>query len=171
MAMNKTANFLFILAFAACGEAAAPVMEAKTDVARTVNEVAITTGTPMTMADLSIDGMTCAMGCGNTIKNTLVKLPGVSGAEVAFTEAGKTNHVVVTYDPAQVSDADMVKAVQGLHNGDYKVVAVGITKQVLKTGASEAAPAEAPAEAKVNAAIENVALPSLVALLQRLVRI
>ena len=37
--------------------------------------------------------------------------------------------------------------------------------------ASEAAPAESPAEAKVNAAIENVALPSLVALLQRLVRI
>ena len=169
--MNKIINLLCIVALAACGEAAVPVADTKADPVRAVNEVLISSGTPVTMADLSIDGMTCAMGCGNTIKSALVKLPGVSGAEVGFTEAGVTNHVVVTYDPGMVSDADMVMAVQGLNNGDYKVVAVGITKQVLKTGASEAAPVEAPAESKVNAAIGNVALPSLVALLQRLVRV
>lgn len=169
--MNKTSLFLFILTLAACGGTNTPAPEANTDVVRTVNEVAITSGTPVSTADLSIDGMTCAMGCGNTIKSALVGLPGVSAAEVDFAEAGKTNHVVVTYDPKRVSDADMVKAVHGLHNGDYKVVAVGITQQVLKTGATEGAPAETTTEGKVNATIEHVALPSLVALLQRLVRI
>ncbi len=167
--MNKPTALVIIIALAACGEATAPVAEAAANVDRTVNEVAITSGTPVTLADLSIDGMTCAMGCGSTIKSALAKLPGVSGAEVNFTEAGQTNHVVVTYDAAKVSDADMVKAVQAIHNGDYKVVAVGITKQVLKESASDA-PAEA-AEGQVNASIESVALPSIVALLQRLVRI
>lgn len=169
--MNKPALFILIAALAACGEAIAPVAESATDVVRSVKEVAITSGTPVSTADLSIDGMTCAMGCGSTIKSALAKLPGVSGAEVDFTEAGQTNHVVVTYDPAQVSDADMVKTVQAIHNGDYKVVSVGITKQVVKQGASDA-PAEGAGETKVNAStLESVALPGLVALLQRLVRI
>lgn len=168
--MNKPALFILIAALAACGEATVQQTETAADVARTVNEVAITSGTPVTLADLSIEGMTCAMGCGSTIKSALAKLPGVSGTEVNFTEAGQTNHVVVTFDPAQVSDADMVKAVQTIHNGDYKVSAVGITKQVLKEGASDA-PAEEATDAKVNASLEGVVLPSLVALLQRLVRI
>ena len=169
--MNKLANLLCLVALAACGETAAPVADAKADPVRAVNEVLISSGTPVTMADLSIDGMTCAMGCGNTIKSALVKLPGVSGAEVGFTEAGVTNHVVVTYDPGKVSDADMVKAVQGLHNGDYKVVGVGITKQVLKSSTGDQAPTGKQAEEQVNTSIGNVALPSIVALLQRLVRI
>ena len=37
---------------------------------RVVNEVAITSGTPVTVADLSIDGMSCEMMCGGSIKNT-----------------------------------------------------------------------------------------------------
>lgn len=164
--MNKLFALFLLASFAACGETAAPAVE----VARSVNEVAITSGTPVTMADLSISGMTCAMGCGGTIKNALVKLPGVTDAEVDFTDATKANHVVVTYDPAQVSDADMVKAVQAIHDGQYKVESVGITKQVLKVGASDA-PAEEATDAKVSASLESVALPSLVALLQRLVRI
>lgn len=168
--MNKPAILLLIAAFAACGEATSPAAGTTADVARSVNEVTITSGTPVSLADLSIEGMTCAMGCGGAIKSTLAKLPGVSGAEVNFTEAGNTNHVVVTYDPARVSDEDMVKAVQGIHDGQYKVSAVGITKQVLKAGASDA-PAEAGQEGQVNASLQSVALPSLVALLQRLMRI
>ena len=52
----------------------------------------------------------------------------------------------------------------------YAVQPVGITKQVLKQGASDA-PTESTENAHVNASLESVAPPSLVALLQRLVRI
>lgn len=168
--MNKPALYILIAALAACGEASVPATESAANVARTVSEVAITSGTPVTLADLSIEGMTCAMGCGSTIKSALAKLPGVTDMQVDFTDADQANHVVVTYDPAQVSDADLVKVVQSIHDGMYKVMAVGITKQVLKQGASDA-PAETTEDAQVNASLESVALPSLVALLQRLVRI
>ena len=60
--MNKPALFILIAALAACGEATVQQTETAADVARTVNEVAITSGTPVTLADLSIEGMTCAMG-------------------------------------------------------------------------------------------------------------
>ena len=109
------------------------------------------------------------MGCGGTLKHELAKLPGVTDAEVNFTDAEHTNHVVVTYDPAKVSDADMVKAVQNIHDGQYKVMAVGVTKQVLKVPSGD--PPVETSEGQVNASIESVALPSLVALLQQLVRI
>ena len=138
--------------------------------ARTVAETVISEGTPITSADLSITGMTCSMGCGNMIKSALAKLPGVTNAEVIFNEGDAANHAIVTYDPAKVSDADMVKAVEGLEDGQYKVLAVGITKQVLKTGASEATEAEKSEE--VNASVmEDVVVPSLFGLLARLLRI
>ena len=168
--MNKSALFILIAALAGCGEATVQQPETAAHVARTVSEVAISSGTPVNLADLSIEGMTCAMGCGSIIKSALAKLPGVTDMQVDFTDADQANHVVVTYDPAQVSDADMVKAVQSIHDGMYKVMAVGITRQVLKQGASDA-PVETTEDTKVNASLESVALPSLVALLQRLVRI
>ena len=62
-----------------CGSAAAVA-----GVARTVSEVAITSGTPVTFADLSVEGMRCEMMCGGSIKKALAALPGVVGTELKF---------------------------------------------------------------------------------------
>lgn len=137
---------------------------------RTVAEAVISEGTPITSADLSITGMTCEMMCGGSIKDALAKLPGITKTEIVFNEGDQANHAIVTYDPAQVSDGDMVKTVEGLHDGQYKVLAVGITKQVLKTGASDAAEAEKGDE--VNASVmQDVVVPGVFGLLARLLRI
>lgn len=165
--MKKPISLLFILSLIACGGSSTP--SPAVNVARTESSVTITSGLPVATADLSISGMTCGMGCGGAIKNALAKLPGVSGTEIEFENAEQANHAVVTYDPAKVSDAELIQAVQSLHDGQYKVQAVGITKQVLGTGSLEA-PAEAE-EAKVNATLPDVVLPSVVALLSRLLRI
>ncbi len=78
---------------------------------------------------------------------------------------------MVTYDPKQVSDAEMVKTIQALHQGQYKVLAITITDQVLKTGSAEKQEAQ-DENAKVNAsAITDVVLPSVLAFLSRLVQV
>ncbi len=164
---------LSLLVFAmACSEAPAPTTaDAAPAVARTEKEVAITSGEPMATADLSVSGMTCAMMCGGAIKDAMAKLPGVNNTEIQFTDADQQNHAVVTYDPAKVSDADMVKAIHALHDGQYKVSSVNVTKQVLHTGKADA-PADASSEGDVSAtALPDVVLPSIIALLSRLVRI
>lgn len=155
----------------ACGEAASPGTR-ESSAARTVNEVVITTGTPVSTADLSISGMTCEMMCGGAIKDALAKLNGVNGTEIRFTEKeGEASHAVVTYDPKKVSDAEMVKTIQALHQGQYKVLAITITDQVLKTGSAEKQEAQ-DENAKVNAsAITDVVLPSVLAFLSRLVQV
>ena len=165
--MKKYIALLFILSLIACGGSGTP--SPAVNVARTESSVAITSGSPVSTADLSITGMTCGMGCGGAIKNALAKLPGVNGTEIQFESAEQANHAVVTYDPAKVSDAELIQAVQSIHEGQYKVQAVGITKQVLSAGSTEGQ-TEAE-EAKVNATLPDVVLPSIVALLSRLLRI
>lgn len=159
---------LFVLA--ACSGAPGPVAEQLPSVVRSEQEVAITSGTPVTLADLSISGMTCERMCGGSIKDALAKLPGVAGTEIKFDAEATENHAVVTYDPAKVSDAELVKAVQALHDGQYKVSAVNVTRQVLKTGDAGSGPETEEAEGGVNASLPRLELPSLFALLARLVR-
>jgi copper chaperone CopZ len=163
--------FATIVIAVACGQSTAPV-QADLQVPHTTKEVAITAGEPVTTADLSISGMTCEMMCGGAIKDALAKLKGVDHTDIAFTaEEGQPSHAVVTYDPAQVSDEEMVRTVQALHEGQYKVLAVEITKQVVRTG--EAAGPDGTEETeKVNAsALGEVVIPSVLALLTRLVQL
>ncbi len=168
---NPLALSLLVFVFA-CGQAPKPTtVDAPASIARTENEVAISSGEPMATADLSVSGMTCSMMCGGAIKDAMAKLPGVNNTEIQFTDADQVNHAVVSYDPAKVSDTDMVKAIQALHEGQYKVSSVNVTKQVVHKGKADA-PAEHKAEGDVSAStLPDVVLPSLIALLSRLVRI
>lgn len=165
--MKKPLLLATVLLLAACGRSPESGTAAS-GVKPTVHEVTIAEGTPVTLADLSISGMTCEMMCGGAIKNAMAKLPGVSGTEIKFTEGDTPDHAVVTYDPAQVSDADLVKAVEALHEGQYKVLTVDITKQVKGTAAGDAPHAKAQ-ENEVSAALPEVSMPSLLSLLARLI--
>jgi copper chaperone CopZ len=164
-----------ILAGACNGADADPAAAAGDVVAagieRVVTDQVINAGTPVTVADLSIDGMSCEMMCGGAIRKALAKLPGISGTEIAFVEGDERDHAIVTYDPDQVSDKQMIEAIQALHDGQYQVKAVHITRQVLATGADGAAPAASGDAASVEVFLPRPAvLPSLVALLSQILR-
>ena len=95
----------------------------------------------------------------------------MSTTEIKFVEGDENDHAIVTYDPAQVSDAQLVEAVQKIHDGQYKVVAVAVTKQVKGDGsASEDGEAAEASEAKVNAELPALRLPSLLELLSLILR-
>ena len=158
----------------ACSSGSGEAAEVAADVAgaaRVVTEQVITEGTPVTFADLSISGMSCEMMTRGAIKKALAQVPGVAGTEIKFVEGDENDHAIVTYDPAQVSDAQLVEAVQKIHDGQYKVVAVAVTKQVKGDGsASEGEEATGANEAKVNAELPSLRLPSLLELLSLILR-
>lgn len=87
------------------------------------------------VADISIEGMSCEMMCGGSIKKALAQLPGVNSTEIRFIEGEENDHAVVDYDATKVSDEEMIEAIQSLHDGQYKVVSVHITKRVPGAGA------------------------------------
>lgn len=140
------------------------------EVARTVIEVPISSGAPVTLADISITGMSCEMMCGGSIKKALAQLPGIAGTEIKFVEGDEQDHAIVTYDESKVTDAQMVEAIQKLHDGQYKVMAVSITKQVRGNDSSTGDGAVKEEEKGVSASIPptSAILPSVVALLTRI---
>ena len=138
---------------------------------KVVQEVVITSGDPVTVADLQIEGMSCEMMCGGSIRKALNGLAGVTGTEIAFHEGEEADHAVVTYDEAQVSDEDLVKAVQALYDGQYKVTAVTITRQVRGTNGGSSTEVDASGGDKVQVYLPGAAVvPSVITLLSRILR-
>ncbi len=167
--MKKHPLLLSLLLIAACGQG--PTASEQAVVAdRTVQEVQISEGEPMAQADLTITGMSCSMMCGNMIKSALAKVPGVSTAEVEYTEGSEAGHAKVTYDPTQVDDGQLVAAVRALADGQYGVTAISIVKEV-KAGSPSAQMKGPKREKEIASLIPDVHMPNLVGMLMALVRI
>ncbi len=160
---------LAIILFFACGSGPEPIAVIP-GVDRVVKEVAITSGEPVTMADLSIEGMSCEMMCGGSIKKALAAL-GVSATEIKMNEAEGPDHAIVTYDDNKITDGQMIEAIQKLHDGQYKVLAITITKEVKGASASNSKAKQEVEEEGVSVSVpKEVVLPSIVAILSRILR-
>jgi len=154
----------------ACGTNAPEPVAAIPGVERTVKEVAITSGEPVTMADLSIEGMSCEMMCGGSIKKALAKL-GVTGTEIKMNEAEGPDHAIVTYDDSKITDTQMIEAIQKLHEGQYKVLAVTVTKEVKGASTSNSEAKQEGEDEGVSVSVpKQVVLPSILAILSRILR-
>jgi copper chaperone CopZ len=79
-----------------------------------------------TVANLSIEGMTCSAGCGGKIQQDLRALNGVTGTELDFADGRPQNVVTVEFDPNQVKENDLVKCVNGIADGKYQVKAMEV---------------------------------------------
>jgi copper chaperone CopZ len=168
---NTFSLFATVLLFVACSRSTPQQEMASAAIERVVKEVAISSGTPVTKVDISIDGMSCAMMCGGSIKKALAALPGVTSADIEFNEGDVTDHAIVTYDESQVTDAQMIEAIQKLHSGQYKVLAVQITKQVKAAGGTSGEAVEVKEENGINASIPVKAiLPGVLAILTQILR-
>ena len=69
------------------------------------------------VADYSVDGMVCAMGCAKTIQDELVAMSGVVACDVDF-ENGKAH---IEYDKSQLNETELIAVIEGLADGKYKV--------------------------------------------------
>lgn len=160
---------LFAAVLFACGTGAPGPDAIVPGVERTVKEVAITNGEPVTVADLSIEGMSCEMMCGGSIKKALAGL-GVTGTEIRMSGNEGPDHAIVTYDGSKVTDAQMIETIQKLHDGQYKVLAITITKEVKGATTSDKGTVKAEGEGVSVYAPQQVVLPSILAILSRILR-
>mgnify|MGYP003394414664 FL=1 len=171
MKTARNLSLIVLLLAMARGRTTDPVQEAAADVIRTVNEVMISSGVPVTTADLKIDGMSCMMSCGRSIEKALAALPGISKTTIQFNEGDEADHAIVTYDEKVVTDAQMIEAVKAVHNGAYKVMAVSITKQV-KGGTGQVEENQKAKEKEdVTASLPEMIIPGLIELLSQVVRL
>jgi mercuric ion binding protein len=110
--MNKLMKFSFALlavvfSLASCSETTAQTKEVTQEVVG---------NSEMTM---TIEGMTCAMGCARAIEVELNNIEGVEAAKVNFEAANAT----LTYNGSLTSESSIVDFVNNYKNGSYKAVA------------------------------------------------
>lgn len=79
-----------------------------------------------TVANISIEGMTCAHGCGGKIQQDLQAISGVKQTDLDYADGRAQNVVMVEYDPATTNEQALIQCVQGIADGKYKVVSVDV---------------------------------------------
>lgn len=110
-------KYLFILAVAIL------VVSCKENKTEKVSEKAGTEqtekGVNLASVEVSIEGMTCEIGCAKLIESKLSKTEGVTYSKVNF--ESKTGQF--TYDTSKLSKEDISKKIAGIAGGDlYSVV-------------------------------------------------
>jgi copper chaperone CopZ len=73
-----------------------------------------------TVASISIDGMTCEVGCAAYIQKTLAKTKGIESCEVDF----ENNLATVKFDNTIINDEEIVDIIESLNEGQYSVEGV-----------------------------------------------
>lgn len=117
-------NWILVFSFAVLWMACNESNQTDTSASSVVVEQIQEKGTvAKTVAKLSIEGMTCAHGCGGKIQKELEELDGVKATDLDFVEERKVNVVSVEFDAAQLDENKMMGLVNGLADGKYKVVA------------------------------------------------
>lgn len=112
--------FSFAVAFMACNESNQSGSSTSSVVVEQIQEKG---AVARTVAKLSIEGMTCAHGCGGKIQKELEDLDGVKTTDLDFVEERKVNVVSVEFDAGRLDENKMMGLVNSLADGKYKVVA------------------------------------------------
>jgi copper chaperone CopZ len=66
-----------------------------------------------------IEGMTCEMGCGGSIRKALKETGGVERVQYDFVEGRKKQVAVVTYDAAKIDAQKMLQLIQSINEKQF----------------------------------------------------
>lgn len=125
--MNKIAAFFAVMVSTLVISCAGPQSNNTSNVSDVqITRKSIQSEVVKTVAHLSIDGMTCAAGCGGKIQQELRAVNGVKTTELDFEENRNSNIVSVEYDSNAINEQDLIKCVSGIADGMYVVKSVEI---------------------------------------------
>ena len=74
-----------------------------------------------TMAEMSVQGMMCEVGCVAKVRKELLEVPGVATATIDFEKGRSVNVAKVEYDPEVVDAETLVAKVTAIGDGMYPV--------------------------------------------------
>ena len=74
-----------------------------------------------TVAEMSVQGMMCEVGCVAKVRKELLEVPGVATATIDFEKGRSVNVAKVEYDPEVVNAETLVAKVTAIGDGMYPV--------------------------------------------------
>ena len=80
-----------------------------------------------TVAEMSVQGMMCEVGCVAKVRKELLEVPGVATATIDFEKDRSVNVAKVEYDPEVVDAEALVAKVTAIGDGMYPVERMAVT--------------------------------------------
>ena len=109
----------------------------------------------LTVADYTVEGMVCAMGCAGTIQEEVAGMTGVVVSTVDY-EAGKAHF---EFDEGIVSEKEIIAKIEGIADGQYKV------SELSEVSAEEEMVEENNSEDLIEVSLPSFEIPNLFTLL------
>jgi copper chaperone CopZ len=127
--ISRVLSFLFIAFMMGCSQA--PDGQTNTSdmsLDRTMDEVRIqeietkynyvASGEGAPVAKVMISGMSCERMCVSKVNATVAELPGIMEMDIAFDSEVEIDTLTVSFDPFEVDERDIVKAIEGIAGGE-----------------------------------------------------
>ena len=76
---------------------------------------------PNSILTMKIDGMTCMMGCGASIRKELYATKAVKNVDFDFEEGRETNTAKIEFDDSKISQKEMVEIISKMNENQFTV--------------------------------------------------
>jgi copper chaperone CopZ len=118
---------------------------------------------------MEVEGMTCEMGCGGSIRKELKATGGVERVKFDFVEGAEKQKTYVYFDEAKVSEKDLKEIIMTMNEKQFTISSSTKGKVDNGTNTSASKSISSDETAVVNMDEDNFQLPNLVGILKDLV--
>lgn len=119
---------------------------------------------------VEVEGMTCEMGCGGSIRKELKATGGVNRVEfIEFTEGQKKQTAKISYDKNKVTADEMTEIIRTMNDKQFKVKTIN-TESIVAENTNQIENRSNSEEEKVKISTSFFILPNLFDILSRFVR-
>lgn len=117
---------------------------------------------------LEVEGMTCEMGCGGSIRKELKATGGVERVEFNFIEGKKIQIAKISFDKDKISADEMVTILTSMNDKQFKVGTIR-SEAIDVSVSTESVKANADAPEKIKISTSTYTLPNLMDILSSFV--
>lgn len=160
----KTFTFILVssLILGACSSEPS-VVHLRTEKGKKELKAPVKTNSILTM---EIEGMTCEMGCGGTIRKELKATKAVGRVKfIDFTEGQEKQTARVAFDSTKISAEELIKIVSTINENQFTVVNSKVEKRERNMDAATSENSNSSEEEKVELSESTFAIPNLLDIL------
>jgi len=118
--MKLLSYFLFSLTLIySCNQKEDVVVLKRQKLSETQKDTKPKNETPNTVLELEIEGMTCELGCGGSIRVGVKELGGIHRVRFDFKEGQKKQRAFVSYDSKKVDKNQIIEEIHKLNDGQF----------------------------------------------------
>lgn len=117
---------------------------------------------------MEVNGMSCMMNCGSSIKKALKGTGGVTSVEIDFEDGRATNVAKINFDSKLVNEQQMMEAVTSLYDGQYTIGNTSVSDLAEEVIVDEEDSSSEDEGSVVDAATSFIELPNLMDLFKGL---